>query len=583
MSIKALIDNVLHQRQDGLLLRIMLIMTVAVFVQAITSLVSSTLLGISAQQLITDLRIRLQRHIVRLPIRFFDSNKTGVLVSRLMSDVEGIRNLAGPGLVDFMGGAMTAIIALVLLLSISPALTFIALSFLGVFGLMGRRTLMKMRPVFGERGKINAEVTGRLTESLGGIRIIKGFHAEERESRVFESGIARLFENVRKTIVMGSTLSFTSSVVTGLITIAVLLIGYELILTNRMTVGGFFAFTICLGLMAGPVLRSVNLGSQMMEAIASLDRIHEVLREVPEDADPGRHNRLDSLKGHIRFDNVGFEYDAGKPVLRGVSFEAAPGSVTAVVGPSGAGKSTLIGLIAAFAKPSQGAAHIDDLDLSTVSLESYRVHLGIVLQENFLFDGTIRENILFGRPDASDDAVLRAASMARVDEFTSRFDGGLETIIGERGVKLSGGQRQRVAIARAILADPPILLLDEATSSLDSESERLIQEGLAVLMAGRTTFVVAHRLSTIRDAHQILVLDQGEIIERGTHSELLKRKGRYYELYTSQARLEANRFINPGERELDDQAETRKRMRAAQENVDETGDPLRILRSGALD
>jgi subfamily B ATP-binding cassette protein MsbA len=448
-----------------------------------------------------------------------------------------------------IGGLVTAVIAFVLLVKINATLTFVSLGFLAVFGTILMKAFKSIRPIFRERGKINAEVTGRLTESLGGVRIVKGFHAEAREAAVFESGAMRLFENVRKTLFATSMIGLASTLLMGIVSITVMLVGGRLLVRGSMTIGDFFAFTLYLGFLVAPVFQMVSIGTQITEAFAGLDRMHEVLEERPEDIDPERTADLDGVTGNIRFENVSFEYDAAKPVLHSISLDAVPGTVTALVGSSGSGKSTLIGLVAAFAKPISGRVYIDGVDLSTVKLDSYRSHLGVVLQDNFLFDGSIKENVLFGRPGASDEDVLRAATIARVDEFAFKLEQGLDTIVGERGVKLSGGQRQRVAIARAILADPKILILDEATSSLDTESEALIQEGLAALMAGRTTFVIAHRLSTIRSADQILVLEQGQIVERGTHAQLLQHGGRYFDLYTRQAGLEANRFVNPGEKE----------------------------------
>jgi ABC-type multidrug transport system fused ATPase/permease subunit len=548
-STKFLIDDVVQKRRQELLLPLAAAVGIAILVQAITSFILTQVLSTSAQRLIAEMRIRVQQHIGRLPVRYYDANKTGALVSRIMSDVEGVRNLVGTGLVEFIGGIFTAIIAFALLLKINVTLTLLALAFLGVFGAILQKAFRSIRPIFRERGKINAEVTGRLTESLGGVRIVKGFHAEAREATVFEAGALRLFENVRRTLFATSVIGMVSTFLMGVVSITVMIFGGRMILSGSMTIGDFFAFTLYLGFMVAPVFQMVSIGTQITEAFAGLDRMHEVLAEQPEDVDPERATHLDRIRGDIRFDKVTFEYEAGKAVLRSITLNAIPGTVTALVGSSGSGKSTLIGLVAAFAKPIAGRVYVDGIDLSTVRLDSYRSQLGVVLQDNFLFDGTIKENILFGRPTATDEDVLRAAMVARVDEFAFRLDDGLDTIVGERGVKLSGGQRQRVAIARAILADPRILILDEATSSLDTESEAMIQAGLAALMAGRTTFVIAHRLSTIRSADQILVLEQGEIVERGTHSELLARGGRYFDLYTRQAGLEANRFINPGEKE----------------------------------
>jgi subfamily B ATP-binding cassette protein MsbA len=546
-STKYLIDDVVQKHRQEMLVSLAAAVGVAVLVQAVTSFALTQILSMSAQRLIADMRIRVQQHIGRLPIRYYDANKTGALVSRIMSDVEGVRNLIGTGLVEFIGGIFTGIIAFVLLIRINATLTFVALGFLAMFGGVLQKAFRSIRPIFRERGKINADVTGRLTESLGGVRIVKGFHAEEREAKIFEGGVIRLFDNVRRTLFAQSIISLTSTLLMGIVSITVMVVGGRLILRQQMTIGDFFAFTLYLGFMVAPVFQMVSIGTQITEAFAGLDRMHEVLQETPEDVDSSRTVLLDRIRGDIRFENVDFEYEPGKLVLHRISLAAIPGTVTALVGSSGSGKSTLISLVAAFAKPIAGSISVDDVDLSTVRLDSYRTQLGIVLQENFLFDGTIRENILFGRPEASDEEVLRAVTTARVDEFAGKLEKGLDTIVGERGVKLSGGQRQRVAIARAILADPRILILDEATSSLDTESESLIQQGLAALMVGRTTFVIAHRLSTIRSADQILVLEHGEIVERGTHSELLQQEGRYFDLYTRQAGLEANRFINPGE------------------------------------
>jgi ABC-type multidrug transport system fused ATPase/permease subunit len=549
-STKFLIDDVIQKHRQDLLIPIVGAVGAAVLIQAITSYVLIQLLSTSAQRLIAEMRIRVQQHIGRLPVRYYDANKTGALVSRIMSDVEGVRNLIGTGLVDFIGGLFTAVIAFVLLLKINLDLTFLAIGFVLIFGLVLRKAFKSIRPIFRERGKINAEVTGRLTESLGGVRVVKGFHAEGREAAVFEAGAFQLFENVRKTLTAGSAISFASTLLMGLVSITVMIVGGRMILSGRMTIGDFFAFTLYLGFLVAPVFQMVSIGTQMTEAFAGLDRMHEVLEEQPEDVDPNRVVRLDRIRGNVRFENVTFEYEPGHPVLHGISLDVVPGTVAALVGSSGSGKSTLIGLVAAFAKPTSGTIYIDGVDLSTVSLDSYRSQLGVVLQDNFLFDGTIKENILFGKPSAGDEEISRAAAIARVDDFAMKLQNGLDTVIGERGVKLSGGQRQRVAIARAILANPRILILDEATSSLDTESEALIQEGLAALMAGRTTFVIAHRLSTIRSADQILVLEQGLIVERGSHAQLLALEGRYFDLYTRQAGIEANRFINPGELEL---------------------------------
>ncbi len=570
---KFLIDDVVQKRDTTLLLPIVGTAGAAVLVQGLTSFSLTQILSKAAQRLIADLRIKVQEHVGRLPVSYYDANKTGALISRIMTDVEGVRNLVGTGLVELLGGLLTAIVAFGLLLRINATLTCTIIVFMSIFGFLVSKAFRYIRPIFRERGKINAEVTGRLAESLGGVRVVKGFHAESRETATFAAGALRLFDNVRRSLTATSLMSMSGTVLMGFVSVTVMVMGARLIIGGSMTMGDFIAFTMYLALLVAPVIQIVNVGSQLTEALAGLDRMHEVLNETPEDVDPQRVRLIEDLHGHIRFDNVTFEYDPGKPVLRGIDLEARPGTVTALVGSSGSGKSTLIGLVAAFAKPTGGTILADGIDLSTVRLDCFRSHLGVVLQDNFLFDGTIRENILFGRPVAGEEEVRRAAEVACVDEFVLRLEAGYDTIIGERGVKLSGGQRQRVAIARAILADPRILILDEATSSLDTESESLIQQGLSALMQGRTTFVIAHRLSTIRSADQILVLEGGLIVERGNHEELISRKGRYFDLYTRQAGLEGNRFINPGEAEPE----------AAREPIPGTApdlrlDPLQLLR-----
>ena len=546
---KFLIDEVIQKRNTALLFPLVCAAGGAVLLQGITSFSLTQLLSKAAQHLIAEMRIKVQEHVGRLPVRYYDANKTGALISRIMTDVEGVRNLVGTGLVELVGGVLTATVAFGLLLRINATLTLSILVFLAIFGLLVGKAFSFIRPIFRERGKINADVTGRLAESLGGVRIVKGFHAESREAATFSDGALRLFENVRRTLTATSLVSMGGSLLMGIVSVTVMVVGAKLIIRGDMTLGDFIAFTLYLALLIAPVFQIVNVGSQLTEALAGLDRMHEVLAETPEDVDPQRIEVLEDINGHVMFEDVCFEYEPGKPVLNGVTLQSAPGSVTALVGSSGSGKSTLISLVAAFAKPVRGTIRIDGVDLSTVKLDSYRSRLGVVLQDNFLFDGTIRENIIFGRPTAAEEDVLRAAGIARVDEFALKMPERYETIIGERGVKLSGGQRQRVAIARAILADPRILILDEATSSLDTESEALIQQGLAALMQGRTTFVIAHRLSTIRSANQILVLEGGCVVERGSHDELITRGGRYFDLYTRQAGLEGNRFINPGEKE----------------------------------
>jgi ABC-type multidrug transport system fused ATPase/permease subunit len=554
-STRYLIDDVLGAGDMALLTPLILVVGAATLVQAASAFGLTMILSISAQRLITDMRIEIQKHIGRLPVRFFDANKTGALVSRVMSDVEGVRNLIGTGLVQFLGGILTAVLAFGILMTINPTLTLISLVFLPVFGLVLGKAFRQIRPIFRERGRIRAEVTGRLTESFGGIRVVKGFHAEGREAEVFERGAFRLFDNVRQSMTATAVVSLTSTLLLGVISITAMLVGTFQINAGGMTVGEFVSFTLYLGFMIAPVVQVVQIGTQLTEAVAGLDRVREVMRLPTEDVDPNRTVELSDLRGHVVFEHVSFEYDPGVRVLGDIDLEARPGTVTALAGSSGSGKSTLIGLVAAFANPTEGRVLVDGVDLRTIRLDSYRSHLGVVLQDSFLFDGTIRENIRFGFPEATTEAVEEAGRIARVEEFALGMEKGYDTVIGERGVKLSGGQRQRVSIARAILADPRILILDEATSSLDTESESLIQEGLAALMKGRTTFVIAHRLSTIRSADQILILEGGRIIERGTHSELLAQGGRYFDLYTRQADLEANRFRNPGERETEDEEE----------------------------
>ena len=551
-STKYLVDDVIDAGNTEILMPLVTVVGLAVLVQAVTSYVLTILLSTSAQHLIADMRIEIQEHVGRLPIRYFDSTKAGALVSRVMTDVEGVRNLVGTGLVQFIGGIVTAMIVFVLLMNSNATLTLMALGFMAVFGLILRRAFRTIRPIFRERGRINAEVTGRLTESFGGIRIVKGFHAEDREAKVFRDGAMRIFENVRKSMTATAVVSMASTLLMGVISVTVMIVGTRLIVSGSMTTGEFFQYALLMGFMIAPIVGVVQIGTQLTEAIAGLDRVREILAEKTEDEDIGRTVPIGRLRGHVTFQGVSFEYEPGKPVLREIDLEATPGTVIALAGSSGSGKSTLIGLVAAFAKPVSGTVAVDGVDLATITLESYRSQLGVVLQDNFLFDGTIRDNILFGRPAASDAELEVAARIARVDEFALGMEKGYDTVIGERGVKLSGGQRQRVAIARAILADPRLLILDEATSSLDTESEACIQEGLAALMRGRTTFVIAHRLSTIRSADLILILEQGRIVERGSHAELLERKGRYFDLYTRQANLEANRFINPGESEPED-------------------------------
>jgi len=572
-SSKYVVDNVMIHRQVGLLLPLVGIVLLATMLQGVTSYTLTQTLSKAAQRMITEMRRKVQEHVGRLPVTYYDANKTGALVSRIMSDVEGVRNLVGTGLVEFLGGLLTAIIALIMLLRISPVMTGLAFGLLlvSMFGL--RKAFGVLRPIFRERSKINAEVSGRLTESLSGVRVVKGYHAESREHDVFTKGVHRLLDNVLRSLTTMSMMSLSTSVLGGIVGALIMLVGAREVLAGKITVGQFMSYTLFLGFMIAPVFQVVGIGTQLTEAVAGLERTREVLDERPEDEDPRRTVTLLDIEGELAFDNVSFSYDAGKPVLQQVSFCSEPGTVTALVGSSGSGKSTIIGLVAAFHVPLEGRVLVDGVDLATVRLDSYRTRLGVVLQESFLFDGTIRENVAFSRPRASEEEILAACRIARVDEFAERFPDGYDTIIGERGVKLSGGQRQRVSIARAILADPRILILDEATSSLDSESEMLIQEGLAQLMRGRTTFVIAHRLSTIRRADQILVVEAGKIVERGTHTSLYAAAGRYRELYDKQHGLEANLFLATGEGEIPEPAE-------ADGPVQRNSDPdmLRLLR-----
>jgi subfamily B ATP-binding cassette protein MsbA len=546
-STKFLIDTVINKHQIDRLRPLVLLVLSATLVQGITSFSLTQLLSKAAQRLIAELREKVQVHISRLPVAFYDSNKTGNLVARIMSDVEGVRNLLGTGLVDFAGGVVTAGIALVLLFRTSAQMTFIAVGSLLCFAIALNKAFATIRPIFRERGKINAEVTGRLTESLGGVRVIKGYHAEQREESIFAAGVRRLLDNVMRTLTATSVMSLSASVLLGGVGAVTMYVGAHQILSGTLTVGGFFSYTLLLGFLVAPIMQIVSIGTQLTEALAGLERTQEIMRERPEDQDPRRTVSLRDFVGTVEFDQVSFSYDGKHEVLPDISFRAEPGTVTALVGSSGSGKSTTIGLITAFYVPTSGRILVDGVDLSTVRLDSYRTRLGVVLQESFLFDGTIRENVSFSRPDASTEEIMRACRIARVDEFAESFADKYDTVVGERGVKLSGGQRQRISIARAILAEPRILILDEATSSLDSESEEMIQHGLSYLMQGRTTFVIAHRLSTIRRADQIMVMEQGKIVERGTHAQLYAAQGRYYDLYTRQQGVEENLFLAPGE------------------------------------
>ena len=546
-STKSLIDDVIGKHQAQLLMPLVGGVLAATAVQGVTSFTLTQLLSKEAQRLIAEMRIKVQAHVSRLPVAYYDANKTGSLVSRIMSDVEGVRNLIGTGLVEFAGGLLTAVLALAVLLRINALMTLITATVLLGFTFILNRAFTTMRPIFRERGKINADVQGRLTESLGAVRTVKGYHAEKREQGVFSLGVQRLLDNVLATLTAQSVMQLSSSLLLGVVGAIIMFVGTRHILDGTLTLGGYFTYTMFLGFLIAPIFQIVSIGTQLTESLAGLERTREVLSEKPEDTDPRRTVAMGVLKGDVVFEHVDFAYEADKPVLKDVSVAAAAGTVTALVGSSGSGKSTIIGLVTAFHSPGAGRVTVDDQDLTTVRLDTYRTQLGVVLQDTFLFGGTIRENVAFSRPQASDESIRAACRIARVDEFADRFPDGLDTVVGERGVKLSGGQRQRVSIARAILADPRILILDEATSSLDSESEALIQAGLQHLMHGRTTFVIAHRLSTIRRADQILVVEDGRIVERGNHEALYQHAGRYRDLYDRQHGLEQNLFLAPGE------------------------------------
>jgi subfamily B ATP-binding cassette protein MsbA len=547
LSAKGLINKVMYGHQMHLLPWIVGSVAAATFVQGVTSYSLTQLLSTEGQRLISQLRMQVQEHIGRLPVAFYDENRTGTLVARIMTDVEGVRNLVGTGLVDFVGGVLTAVIAFFLLIHINARMTLLTFCILLAFGLILQKAFRTIRPIFRERAKINAEVTGRLTESLGGVRVVKGYHAEASEAKVFAGGVTRLLNNVISSLTAQSLMTLSSTMVLGVVGGLIMYLGAQEIQAHRLDVGGYVVFTMLLTFMIAPIVQLVNIGTQLTEALAGLDRTTEILNEREEDSEPARTHVAGPIRGDVEFDQVVFEYEKDKPVLHGISFEARPGSVTALVGSSGSGKSTIISLICGFHTATAGRVLIDGVDLATIRLSSYREQLGVVLQETFLFDGTIRENVRFSRPHATEEQLMEACRIARVDEFAERFPEGYDTVVGERGVKLSGGQRQRLSIARAILADPRILILDEATSSLDSESEAMIQNGLNFLMKGRTTFVIAHRLSTIRRADQILVVEAGLILERGTHESLYRLGGRYYDLYTRQHGLETNLFLAPGE------------------------------------
>jgi len=534
---KNLLDVVVPSGDMAELWKLIFLVAGAILIQAATSFILTRLLSVEAQLLIAQLRAQVQKKLLTLPISFFDNNKSGALVSRVMNDVEGVRNLVGTGLVQLIGGTVTAIVAFVFLIKINALMTLFVFLPVGLFGFIALKAFGYIRPIFRERGKINAEVTGRLTETLNGVRVIKGFNAEDQENKTFEGGVDRLYQNVKKSLTATALMTSSSTFLLGMATVGIMGMGGYFIMMGSMTAGDLISFLLFLGFMVAPIVQMSNIGSQLTEALAGLDRTQELMNMTEEDDPEVRNVVLEKIKGNIHFNDVSFSYEEEKEVLHNISFEANAGSVTALVGSSGSGKSTIAGLAATFLNPSEGQVTIDGQDLAHVNLNSFRRNLGVVLQDDFLYEGTIRENILFPRPDATEEQVQAAVKGAYVDEFTDRFDDGLETVIGERGVKLSGGQRQRISIARALLADPKVIILDEATSNLDTESESYIQKSLNILMKDRTTFVIAHRLSTIQQADQILVIEDGQIAERGKHQELLDAKGRYYELYTYQSRI----------------------------------------------
>jgi subfamily B ATP-binding cassette protein MsbA len=534
---KSLIDDVIPSKDTSTLTTLLLFVCGAILLQALTSFLLTRLLSVEAQHLISVLRANVQKKLLTLPISYFDNTKSGALVSRVMTDVEGVRNIVGTGLVQLIGGSLTAIISLVILIKINATMTFFVLVPVGIFAFVALKAFGYIRPIFRERGKINAEVTGRLTETLNGVRVIKGFNAEAQENKTFEEGVERLFLNVKKSLTATALITSSSTFLLGLASAGIMGIGGYFIMKNTMTYGEFVSFTLFLGFMIAPIVQMSNIGSQLTEAMAGLDRTQEIMNMAEEDNPEQRTVVLNEIKGTIVFNNVSFSYQENKEVLHNISFEAPAGSVTALVGSSGSGKSTIASLAATFLNPISGSVMLDGIDLATVNLSSFRSRLGVVLQDDFLYEGTIRENILFPRPNATEAQLQQAVKGAYVNEFTDRFEEGLDTVIGERGVKLSGGQRQRISIARALLADPKIIILDEATSNLDTESESYIQKSLGLLMKDRTTFVIAHRLSTIQQADRILVIEDGTIVERGKHDELIAKKGRYFDLYTYQSRI----------------------------------------------
>ncbi|WP_452228298.1 MULTISPECIES: ABC transporter ATP-binding protein [unclassified Lacinutrix] len=534
---KVLLDDVVPSGDTSKLWTLIAIVIIAISVQAVTSYLLTKILSVQAQYLISELRAQVQKKVLSLPISFFDNTKSGALVSRIMTDVEGVRNLIGTGLVQLVGGTFTAVVSLFILIKLNAWMTLFVFIPLSIFGIIALKAFKYIRPIFRTRGQINAEVTGRLTETLAGVRVIKAFNAEEQENVAFEKGVDRLYQNVKKSLTATALMTSSSTFLIGVATTGIMGIGGYYMIIGEMTTGDFLFFTLVLGFMIAPIIQMSNIGSQLTEALAGLDRTEELMNMAAEDDDENRTEELQDFKGEIEFKDVSFAYEEGKPVLHNIDFKAPSGSVIALVGSSGSGKSTIAGLSATFLNPESGTITIDGKDLSKVKLNSFRKHLGVVLQDEFLFEGTIRENIMFPRPNASEEQLQAAVKAAYVNEFTDRFDDGLETLIGERGVKLSGGQRQRIAIARAILADPKVIILDEATSNLDTESEALIQKSLSQLTKNRTTIVIAHRLSTIRKADQILVIENGKIAERGNHEDLIASKGRYFDLYTYQAKI----------------------------------------------
>lgn len=534
---KTLIDDVIPDKNMNALTILLVVVSFSILIQALTSFELTRLLSVEAQHLISVLRAKVQKKLLTLPISFFDNNKSGALVSRVMNDVEGVRNLVGTGLVQLVGGSITAVISLVILIKINALMTFFVLVPVAIFAIVALKAFGYIRPIFRDRGKISAEVTGRLTETLNGVRVIKGFNAENQENKTFEEGVERLFLNVKKSLTATALITSSSTFLLGLASAGIMGIGGYFIMNNTMTIGEFVSFTLFLGFMIAPIVQMSNIGSQLTEAMAGLDRTQELMNMTEEDNPEIRKVFLEDIVGDMVFDDVSFSYEKSKEVLHHISFKAPSGSVTALVGSSGSGKTTIAGLAASFLNPTEGKVTVDGIDLSTVNLSSFRSHLGVVLQDDFLYEGTIRENILFPRPNATEAQLLEAVKGAYVNEFTDRFENGLDTVIGERGVKLSGGQRQRITIARALLANPKIIILDEATSNLDTESESFIQKSLHILMKDRTTFVIAHRLSTIQKADQILVIENGNIVEQGRHEELIAKQGRYYDLYTYQSRI----------------------------------------------